>query len=120
MITHGNSIWTPMPTGSTPKPICSPTLGVWGHRYLGATITENWRCNTNVSYICTKANRTLGFLRRNVYHCPQDVKEAANKGLVRPVLKYGSSDLETHGIVLQEDLEIVQKGTARFVMGNYN
>ena len=24
--------------------------------------------------------------------CPKDVKESANKGLVRPVLEYGSSD----------------------------
>ena len=32
-----------------------------------------------------------GFLRRNLLSCPQDVKEAACKGLVRPVLEYGSS-----------------------------
>ena len=37
------------------------------------------------------ANRTLGFLRRNLYSCPPDVKEAAYKGLVQPVLEYGSS-----------------------------
>ena len=45
----------------------------------------------NVSNVCTKANRTLGFLRRNLYSCPKEVKEAAYKGLVRPVLDYGSS-----------------------------
>ena len=57
--------------------------------------------------VCTKANRTLGFLRRNLYSCPPDVKEAAYKGLVRPVLKNGSSvwDPRTHG--LQEELEKV-------------
>ena len=49
------------------------------------------RWNTHVSNVCTKANRTLGFLRRNLYSCPQEVKEAAYKGLVRPVLDYGSS-----------------------------
>ena len=32
-----------------------------------------------VSNVCTKANRTLGFLRRNLYSCPQEVKEAAYK-----------------------------------------
>ena len=50
-------------------------------KYLGVT---------HVSNICTKANRNLGFLRRNLYSCPQEVKEAAYKGLVRPVLEYGS------------------------------
>ena len=44
-----------------------------------------------VSNVCTKANRTLGFLRRNLYSCPQEVIEAAYKGLVCPVLDYGSS-----------------------------
>ena len=58
---------------------------------LEVTITENLRWNTHVSNICTKANRTLGFLRRNSYPCPQDVMEAAFKELVRPVLEHGSS-----------------------------
>ena len=47
------------------------------------------------------------------------MKEAAYKGLVRPVLEYGSSvwDPRTHG--LQEELEKVQNRAARFVTGNY-
>ena len=44
-----------------------------------------------LSGVCTKANRTHGFLRRNLAACPLDVKESAYKGLVRPILKYGSS-----------------------------
>ena len=60
-------------------------------KYLGVTITSDLRWNTHVSNVCTKANRTLGFLRRNLHSCPQEVKEAAYKGLVRPVLDYGSS-----------------------------
>ena len=47
------------------------------------------------------------------------MKEAAYKGLVRPVLEYGSSvwDPHTHG--LQEELEKVQNRAAMFVTGNY-
>ena len=60
-------------------------------KYLGVTITSDLRWNTHVSNVCTNANRTLGFLRRNLYSCPQEVKEAAYKGLVRPVLDYSSS-----------------------------
>ena len=89
-------------------------------KYLGVTITSDLRWNTHVSNVCTKANRTLGFLRRNLYSCPQEVKEAAYKGLVRPVLDYGSSVWDPSGVVLQEELESVQKRTARFVTGNYN
>ena len=78
------------------------------------------RWNTHVSNVCTKENRTLGFLRRNLSSCPQDVKETAYKGLVRPVLEYASPVWDPHGIVLQEELEKVQNRAARFVTGNYN
>ena len=65
-------------------------------KYLGVhvTVTSDLRWNTHVSNVSTKANRTLGFLRRNLYSCPQEVKEAAYKGLVRPFLDYGSSVLD--------------------------
>ena len=91
-------------------------------KYLGVTITSDLRWNTHVSNVCTKANRTLGFLRRDLYSCPQEVKEAAYIGLVRPVLDYGSSVWDPPGVrvVLQEELESVQKRDARFVTGNYN
>ena len=89
-------------------------------KYLGVTITSDLRWNTHVSNVCTKANRTLEFLRRNLYSCPQEVKEAAYKGLVRPVLDYGSSVWDPPGVVLQEELESVQKRAARFVTGNCN
>ena len=89
-------------------------------KYLGVTITSDLRWNTHVSNVYTKANRTLGFLRRNLYSCPQEVKEAAYKGLVRPVLDYGSSVWDPPGVVLQAELESVQKRAARFVTGNYN
>ena len=40
---------------------------------LGITITNDLKLNTHVNKICTKANRTLGFLRRNLSSCPQNV-----------------------------------------------
>ena len=50
-------------------------------KYLGVTITNDFKWNTHISNVCTKANRTLGFLRRNLYSCPPDVKEAAGLGI---------------------------------------
>ena len=80
-------------------------------------------------YVCTKANRTLRFVRRKLYSCPQEVKEAAYKGLVRPVLDYGSSVWDTPpqphpppfppGVSSPGRIS-VQKRAARFVTGNYN
>ena len=71
-------------------------------KYIGVTITSDLRWNTHVSNVCTKANRTLGFLRRNLYSCPQEVKKAAYKGFVCPVLDYGSSVWDPPGVVLWE------------------
>ena len=62
---------------------------------------------------------TLGFLRRNLHSCPHEIQGATYKGLERPVLDYGSSVWDPPGVVLQEELESVQKHAARFVKGNY-
>ena len=40
-------------------------------KYLGVTITNDLRWNIHASNVCTKANRTLGFLRRNLHSCPR-------------------------------------------------
>ena len=60
-------------------------------KYLGVTITNDLKGNTHISNICTKANKALAFLRRTLFSCPQNVKEAAYKGMMRPILEYGSS-----------------------------
>ena len=88
--------------------------------YLGMTITNDLQWNTHVSNICTKANRNLDFPRRNLYACPQEVKEAAYKGLMYPVLEYSGSVWEPLGVGLQDDFEKVQNRASRFVTGNYN
>ena len=67
--------------------------------------------------MCSRANRTLGFLRRNLF-LPQEVKEAAYKTLVRPILEYGSTVWDPHCNGLNDELENVQKRAARLVTSN--
>ena len=74
-------------------------------KYLGVTVTNEYRWNTHVSNVCTKANRTLGIRRRNLYACPQEVKEAAYKGSMR--LEYNGSVWDPSGVGLQNELEKV-------------
>ena len=77
-------------------------------KYLGVTITNDFQWNTHITNSCTKANRTLGFLRRNSFFASQDVKEAVYKELVRQVLEYESSACDPHTKGLEEELEKVQ------------
>ena len=88
-------------------------------KYLGVTITNDLKWNMHISNICTKPNRTLGFLRRTLFSCLQNVKEAAYKGMVCPILEYGSSVWDPHTDKLQEELEKVHNRAARFVTRNY-
>ena len=88
-------------------------------KYLGVTITNDLKWNTHISNICIKANRSLVFLRRTLFSCPQDVKEVAYKGMVRAILVIGSSVWDPYTDKLQEELEKVQNRAARFVTRNY-
>ena len=66
-----------------------------------------------------KANSTLGFLKRNLKHCPQDSRRTAYLSLVRSTLEYSSIVWDPY---LQKDtdkLEKVQRRAARFITGNY-
>ena len=92
----------------------SKTSSILGHYH------NDLRWNTHVSNVCTKANRALGFLRRNLYACPREVKEAAYKGLVRPLLEHSGSVWDPLGVGLQNELEKTQSQAAGFVTGNYN
>ena len=47
------------------------------------------------------------------------MKRAAYKGMVRPILEYGSSVLDPHTQKLHDELEKVQNRAARFVTRNY-
>ena len=55
-------------------------------KYLGVEMEYTYQ-----QYLHRKAYRALGFLRRTLFSCPQDVKAAAYKEMVRPILVYESS-----------------------------
>ena len=86
---------------------------------MGVTITCDLRWNTHIKISRTKAKRTLSFLRRTLFSYPQDVKEAAYKGMVRPILEYGSSVWDHYTDKPQDELEKVQNRAARFMTRNY-
>ena len=87
--------------------------------YLGVTLSDNMKWNSHISKISKKATSTLGFLKINLKHCPQDSRRTAYLSLVRSTLEYSSIVWDPY---LQKDidkLEKVQRQAARFITGNY-
>ena len=91
------------------------------HAYLGVNLSNNLSWYSHINNITAKANRSLGFIRRNLFSClTQHVKDMAYKMLVRPILEYGSSVWDPHTQNLIKQVEAVQNRAARFVSGvNY-
>jgi len=52
--------------------------------YLGVELSEDLGWKPHINKAISKANKVLGFLRRNIRKFPKDIKEKAYLTLVRP------------------------------------
>lgn len=83
--------------------------------YLGIEITNNLNWTTHIQTVVSKSNKVLGFLRRNLHQCPENIKAQAYKSLVRPNLEYASAAWDPYRQKDINMLEQVQRRAARFV-----
>ena len=88
-------------------------------KYLGVTINNNLKWDEHINNISARANRTLGFLRRNLRGCRTAARSRAYEALVRPTLEYAASIWDPHNIGQINQLEKVQRRAARFTTRNY-
>jgi len=84
-------------------------------KYLGLTLTKDLKWGPHIMNISNKANKTLGFMRRNVKVNCKAIKEAAYKALVRSTLEYGSVVWDPHTAKDVNTVEKVQRRAARWV-----
>ena len=71
--------------------------------------------NGNIENCTKKANRALGFIRRNFGRCPESIKETLYTAMVRPHLEYASGAGNPN---LKKDinrLENIQRKASRFL-----
>ena len=87
----------------------------WSNFFL----PENLSWKPHILNITNKANSTLGFVKRNLHHCSQKVKDQAYKSLVRPRLEYGCTVWDPYRAYQKSWLEKVQRRAARFVTRTY-
>ena len=86
--------------------------------YLGVELQANLKWDHHVGNVTAKANRVLGFIRRNLSMCPQEIKATAYYTLVRCHLEYAAAAWDPHLVKDIQTLEAVQRRAARFVSNN--
>ena len=90
------------------------------HTYLGVKLTSDLRWNKQVNKVRASANRSLGFLRRNISSCSRRTKTKAFNTFVRPHLEYCSTIWDPYTVELINKLDNIQRRGARFVFNDYD
>jgi hypothetical protein len=85
-------------------------------KYLGVTLSSDMRWKTHITNITTKANRSLGFLRRNLRINSTELKSTAYFSLVRPLVEYSSTVWDPFTKADIKQIEQVQRRAARYVL----
>ena len=93
---------------------------VTSHTYLGVDIQQDLKWDTHINRVTTTANKTLGFIRRNLYSCTRDTKSNAYTALVRPTLEYCSSVWDPHTKEHIQKVGKIQRRAARMVFNDYD
>ena len=88
-------------------------------KYLGITFNNKLQWDQHINNITSKANKTLGFLRRNLKIPSIRIKEQAYQTLVRPLVEYASSVWDPYTKTEINKIEAVQRRAARYVINNH-
>ena len=82
-------------------------------KYLWLEISHDLKWNHYVQNVTTKANRTLGYIRRNIRTKHKGIRQTAYQTLVRPQLEYASPVWSPHTDNNVSKIEAVQHRAAR-------
>ena len=83
------------------------------HPYLGVQLDHHLSWRPQINYVCSKATRTLNFLRRNLRNCPRNLKELQ---FVLPVLEYAATIWDPYHQNDISKIVMIQHRAARFVL----
>ena len=89
-------------------------------KYLGITISKDMNWDTHINNITSKANKIIGFLRRNLPIQNTETKTLAYKSMVRSNLEYYASVWAPHTEKLKSKLEQVQRRAVGYVTNRYH
>lgn len=89
-------------------------------KYLGVEINQKLAWKDHVQSIAKRGNRISAFMYRNLKGCPQKVITHCYKGIVRPIMEYASPIWDPSFQNLQDELELVQRRSARRILGDFS
>lgn len=89
------------------------------YKYLGVIIDSKLSWSSHITSICSKASKTLGYLRRNLHYSTSSVRKIAYLTFVRPQLEYASPVWSPYQHYLIQMIEAIQNRAARFITQNY-
>ena len=89
-------------------------------KYLGVTLTEDLSWDKHIQNTVSKANRTVGFLLRNLSDCTPTVKASTFKIMVLPIFEYASPVWDPHLQANIKAFEQVQRRAARYVFNDFS
>ena len=85
-----------------------PLQNVTSTKYLWVKISSDLRWDSHIAEATSRANRTLGFVKRNLSICSRRAKVAAYKTLVRSLLEYAGPLSDPYTVSCIACLEKVQ------------
>ena len=88
-------------------------------KYLGVIVDSKMKWKSHIGGLVRRAYKVVYMLRRILKGCKREVKEKGYLMLVRPLLEYSSGVWDPYQGYLREELEMVQRRAARFVMDDY-
>lgn len=89
------------------------------YKYLGVIIDSKLSWSSHITSICSKASKTLGYLRRNLHYSTLSIRRLAYLTFVRPQLEYASPVWSPRQLYLTQMTEVIQNRAARFIAQNY-
>ena len=85
--------------------------------YLGIIIHRTLEFADHITEAVSKANKKLGFLKRNLKGCPSELKKTAYISLIRSGLEYGATIWDPHLETQKKAIEQVQNRAIRWCQG---
>ena len=85
-------------------------------RYLGVILSQDMTWNPHISYITSKANQKLGFIKRILKGNPQELRCLDYISLVRSGMEYVSTVCDPHLSKDKDSMERVQRRAAHWII----